>query len=113
MLCEGRIDLWLGADYPTRPNGPAEPSPGHLRPEADALGRKRTATTRPEGPREIFLEAESARSDQVLATLQAAGLWDLLTQGIGLRPQPLGWILATRWAAKSGNQRVNPALTDH
>ncbi len=26
---------------------------------------------------------------QVLAALQAAGLWGLLTQGIGLRPQPM------------------------
>jgi len=26
-------------DYPTWPNGPADSSPGHLRPEADALGQ--------------------------------------------------------------------------
>jgi hypothetical protein len=49
--------------------------------------------------RDLF-EWESARSAPVLAALQAAGLWVLLTQGIGLPADTLGWILATRWAAK-------------
>src|SRR6266545_4793255 len=69
-----------------RPNGPAEPSPG-LRPQADALGRKAIESSRPERPRELLLESAQL-SVQVLAAFQAAGLRGLLTQGIGLRPQP-------------------------
>src|SRR5215217_9474831 len=43
----------LETGCPTRPNGPAEPSPG-LRPEADALGEKGNQTTRPERPQEVL-----------------------------------------------------------
>ena len=57
--------------------------------------------------RQNLLGSESARSAPGLAALQAAGLWGLLTQGIGLRPQP--------WAGISrplGPQRPMPAKPD-
>ena len=68
-----------------RPNGPGDSSPG-LRPKADALGW---------GGRAIKAACKVARAllvvqlyPEALAALQAAWRLGLLTQGIGLRPQP-------------------------
>jgi hypothetical protein len=50
-------------------------------------GRGTTNPKRPEGPRELCLSFGSIQPE-ALAALQAASRFGLLTQGIGLRPQP-------------------------
>ncbi len=50
------------------------------------------------GRQRFFLEAESARCDQVLAALQAAGLWGSVDPGHRPSASALGWILPALWA---------------
>jgi hypothetical protein len=74
----------------SRPNGPAEPSPG-LRPKADALGAGHPPNLRPDRPREHSDGEESWRTSRGLLSRGPSGRRDprgRLTQGIGLRPKP-------------------------
>jgi hypothetical protein len=96
---------------PVWPNGLGEWSPG-LRPQADALGQQAPAALRPGRPREPEPRVEPAPAE-TLATFQAAVICRLLTQGIGLRPQPwagicrpVGPVEKTEdWAAVSDSLR--------
>src|SRR6478672_1934221 len=46
---------------PVRPNGPGERSPGHLRPQADALGGEMTSPVRPGRSRDCFGVSDRGR----------------------------------------------------
>src|SRR6185295_79479 len=92
---------WRGAE---REAPPAQRA-GRAEPRAEAAGRcpgkKGNQPPRPERPRE-FPPQSAQLSVHLLAAFQAAGLRGLLTQGIGLRPQP--------WAGLS--RPVGPDGTD-
>ena len=75
----------LRAPIKTRPNGPGESSPGHLRPQADALEKQGQISMRPERLRE---PCHRSIPPQFSRPVRPHFCIDFLSQGIGLRPQP-------------------------
>jgi len=90
---DGKASGWdapqdvLRASNQIRPNGPGDSSPG-LRPEADALGKQGPISRRPERSREPGWMGSNGKASSRGLTGRLGFVVPLLSQGIGLRPQP-------------------------